>query len=104
MALSKTQTVDKVELSNIGIIFVRTRTDIDEDGTVISSKYHRHTVEPRVKSGEEVDSDGNVTKAATWGDTDISGEDAWVQSVAAGAWTNSVKTAFENHMDSLASA
>ena len=92
MALSKTQTVDKVELSNIGIIFVRTRTDIDEDGTIISSKYHRHTVEPRTKA------------SGSWADTDISGEDAWVQSVAGGAWTNSIKTAFENHMDSLASA
>ena len=102
MALTKTIKVDKVELSNIGAIFVREVTEIKEDDVVISTSFHRHTIAPRVKTGEEVDADGNVTKAASWADTDVSSEDSWVQSVASGAWTDKVKTDYENHMDSFA--
>tara|TARA_B100000795_G_C22450795_1_gene305529 strand:- start:57 stop:332 length:276 start_codon:yes stop_codon:yes gene_type:complete len=89
MAITKTVTTDKVELSELGIIFIRDKTIIKEDGVEISSSFHRHSITPRIKL------DGS------WGDTDISSEGAWVQSIAAGAWTDSVKTAFETHMDNV---
>ena len=38
-------------------------TEIKEGDVVISTSFHRHTIAPRVKTGEEVDADGNVTKA-----------------------------------------
>ena len=89
MALTKTVTTDKVELSELGIIFIRDKTIIAEDGVEISSSFHRHSITPRTKV------DGS------WEDTDISSEGAWIQSIAAGAWTNSVKTAFETHIDNV---
>lgn len=89
MALSKTVTVDKLEISNIGIITVRSRTEIIEDSVVISTSFSRTTVSPRTKA------------SGSWADTDISGEDAWVQATAGGAWTSTVKTAYENHIDAL---
>ena len=89
MALTKTVITDKVELSELGIIFIRDKTIIAEDGVQISSSFHRHSITPRTKV------DGS------WEDTDISSEGAWIQSIAAGAWTNSVKTAFETHIDNV---
>ena len=38
----------------------------------------------------------------TWGDTDISGEDARVQAVANATWTDSVKTAYQEMIDAQA--
>ena len=89
MALTKTIITDKVELSELGIIFIRDKTIIAEDGVEISSSFHRHSITPRTKVND------------SWEDTDISSETAWVQSIAAGAWTNSVKTAFETHIDNV---
>ena len=59
-----------------------------EHNLVIS--FHRHVVEPSTKSGD------------TWGDTDISGEDARVQAVANATWTDSVKTAYQEMIDAQA--
>ena len=53
----------------------------------MSSSFHRHVVEPSIKTGD------------TWADTDISGEDARVQAVANATWTDSVKTAYQAMMD-----
>ena len=66
---------------------VRKSTIIKKDGTEISRSYHRHVLHCRTKSGD------------TWGDTDISGEDASVQAVCNAVWTNDVKSAYETAMD-----
>ena len=87
MALTKETVVDKIEVLEMGQVQVRTATRVKEDGTVLSSSFHRHVVEPSTKSGD------------TWGDTDISGEDARVQAVANATWTNSVKTAYQEMID-----
>ena len=87
MALTKETVVDKIEVMEMGQVQVRTATRVKEDGTVLSSSFHRHIVEPSTKTGD------------TWGDTDISGEDARVQAVANATWTNSVKTAFQEARD-----
>ena len=89
MALTKETVVDKIEVIENGIVQVRTVTRIKEDGVELSSSFHRHSITPRTKV------DGS------WEDTDISSEGAWIQSIAAGAWTNSVKTAFETHIDNV---
>jgi hypothetical protein len=67
---------------------VRTATIVKDDGVEISRTYHRHVLQCRTKTG------------GTWGDTDISGEDATVQAVCNAVWTDSVKSAFETFMDS----
>jgi hypothetical protein len=90
MALTKETVVDKIEVMEMGQVQVRTATRVLEDGAVLSSSFHRHVVEPSTKTGD------------TWGDTDISGEDARVQAVANATWTDSVKTAYREMIDKQA--
>ena len=92
MALSKVTVVDKIEVLELGNLQVRTVTRILEDGTELSSSFHRHIVEPSTKTGD------------TWGDTDISGEDARVQAIATATWTDAVKTAFQEADDAIRNA
>ena len=87
MALTKEIVVDKIEVLEMGQVQVRTATRVKEDGAVLSTSFHRHVVEPSTKSGD------------TWGDTDISGEDARVQAVANATWTSAVKTAYQEMVD-----
>ena len=87
MALTKETVVDKVEVLENGVVQVRTATRVLEDGVELSSSFHRHYVEPSTKTGD------------TWGDTDISGEDARVQAIATATWTDEVKTAYQEMMD-----
>jgi len=87
MALTKETVVDKIEVLEMGQVQVRTATRVKEDGTVLSSSFHRHTIAPCNKTG------------GSWADTDISGEDSRVQAVANATWTNSVKTAYQEMMD-----
>jgi hypothetical protein len=46
MALEKIQTVDRIEVVESGIVQVRTKTAIMENGKQISGTYHRHVVVP----------------------------------------------------------
>ena len=49
MSLEKKITQDKIEVVNTGdwsVLQVRTKTAIIEDGTELSSSYHRHVVMP----------------------------------------------------------
>ena len=87
MALTKETVVDKIEVLEMGQVQVRTATRVKEDGAVLSTSFHRHVVNPSTKTGD------------TWGDTDISGEDARVQAVANATWTDSVKTAYQEMID-----
>ena len=87
MALTKETVVDKIEVLEMGQVQVRTATRVKEDGAVLSSSFHRHVLEPSTKTGD------------TWGDTDISGEDARVQAVATATWTSAVKTAYQEMID-----
>jgi len=90
MALTKETVVDKIEVLEQGQVQVRTATRVLEDGTELSSSFHRHVVVPSTKSGD------------TWGDTDISGEDARVQAIATATWTSAVKTAYQEMVDAQA--
>ena len=92
MALTKEIVVDKIEVMEMGEVQVRTATRVLEDGVALSSSFHRHIVEPSTKTGD------------TWGDTDISGEDARVQAVATATWTDAVKTAFQEADDAIRDA
>ena len=66
---------------------VRKATIVKDDGVELSRSYHRHVLNCRTKSGD------------TWGDTDISGEDASVQAVCNAVWTDDVNSAYETAMD-----
>ena len=69
---------------------VRVATIIKDGNDEISRTYHRHVLQCRTKSGD------------TWGDTDISGEDASVQAVCNAVWTASIKSAYETFSDAQA--
>jgi hypothetical protein len=74
MSLEKVTSVDLIEVTENGVVQVRTKTAIKEDGVEISSKFHRHVVVPGA---------------------DVSGEDAKVQAIAASIHTADVVAAYE---------
>ena len=55
MALEKQVVVDKIEVVEVGVVQVRTATRIVEDGNVISTSYHRHTIAPGQDYSAECD-------------------------------------------------
>ncbi len=87
MALTKEYEYDCEVRGPYQAVQVRNSTIIKDDGVEISRNYHRHVLHPRTKSGD------------TWGDTDISGEDASVQAVCNALWTTDIKSAYEKFED-----
>lgn len=78
MALEKITTEDKIEIvGDYKHLQVRTKTAIVEDGVEISASYHRHVVAP---------------------DSDVSGESAEVQALAALLHTDEIKAAYAAHL------
>jgi hypothetical protein len=74
MTLEKKITVDLIEVLENGSIQVRTKTVIKEDGTDISSNFHRHVILPGA---------------------DYSAEDAKVQAIASSIHTPEVIAAYQ---------
>ena len=74
MALIEKQIIDKIELTEVNTIQVRTSTSIIKDGAEIAKTYHRHSLSP--------------------GD-DVSNEDARVQAIANVIWTEEVVNAYK---------
>ncbi len=77
MALTKETVVDKIEVLEMGQVQVRTATRVLEDGTVLSSSFHRHVLSP--------------------GD-DLTDQDPKVVAIAAATWTAEVVSAYEAQM------
>jgi hypothetical protein len=75
MALTKETAVDKIEVLENGTLQVRTATRVLEDGEVLSSSFHRHTLAPG---------------------SDTSNEDAKVVAIATATWTTDVITAYND--------
>ena len=90
MAITKKTVVDQIEVLEDSIIQGRTATVLTEDDTELSRTFHRHTVMPSQKTGD------------TWGDTDISAEDARVQAIANAVWTDAVKKSYQDQQDANA--
>ena len=90
MALTKEFEYDCEVRGPYKAVQVRTATIVKDGSDEISRTYHRHVLHPRTKS------DG------TWGDTDISGEDASVQAVCNAVWTSAIKSAYETFADAQA--
>ena len=88
MALTERTVEDKIEVvGDYKHVQVRTATVIKRDGVEISRSFSRHVLPPRSKD------------SGTWADTDISGESTEVQAICNAVWSDSIKTAFEQHMD-----
>ena len=87
MALTKEFEYDCEVRGPYKAVQVRQATIVKDGDDEISRTYHRHVLQCRTKTGD------------TWGDTDISGEDATVRAVCQAVWTQSIKNAFEAAMD-----
>jgi hypothetical protein len=72
--LEKIEIVDRIEVVESGVVQVRTKTAIMEDGKQISGTFHRHVVVPGA---------------------DYSAEDARVQAICAATHTADVIAAYE---------
>ena len=81
MALTETQENDKIEVVNKWNIQVRTATIIKKDGVELTRSFNRKVIVPGT-----LDASDNLV------DTDISGEDADVQTICNAVWTSQVKT------------
>ena len=88
MAITKEIVVDKIEVLEMGQVQVRTASIIKEDNTELNRSFYRHVVVPSDKT------------TGSWVDTDISGEDARVQAICTATWTDEVKTAYQEIIDS----
>jgi hypothetical protein len=75
MALTKETVTDKIEVLENGTLQVRTATRVLEDGEVLSSSFHRHTLAPG---------------------TDTTNEDVKVVAIANATWTAGVITAYND--------
>jgi hypothetical protein len=73
MALTKQAVIDKIEVVENGTVQVRERTDVLEDGNVLSSSYHRWTLTP----GQ-----------------DLTGQEAKVIAICNATWTQDVINAY----------
>jgi hypothetical protein len=90
MALTESTVQDKIEaVGDFKTVQIRTARVIYDDGTEINRSFTRHSIDPCVKV------DG------TWTNTDISGESAEVQAICNALWTDAIRTAYQNHVDSL---
>ena len=94
MALTKVTVVDKIEVLEMGQVQVRTASRIMEDGVQLSSSFHRHVVEPQVRSGYEKD-----VSAGTWAATDVTGEDARVAAICTASWTADVIASYRAQIE-----
>lgn len=73
MALTRTATVDKIEIVENGSLQIRTKTSIQEDGVELSSSYTRESRTPG---------------------SDVSSYSPRVQAIAAATWTTDVVEAY----------
>ena len=86
MAITKETQIGKIEvIGKYKSVQVRTDTVVIEDDVELTRKYHRHVLQPGTLDGSN-----NLV------DTDISGENAEVQSVCNAVWTDAVKLAWKN--------
>lgn len=77
MALTETTKVDMIEVTEKGVIQIRTATIIEKDGQEISKSFHRHIKVP----GE-----------------DVSNEDIRVQNIASAVWTQDVIDSYQDFL------
>ena len=80
MAITKELIEDKIEIvGEFKAVQVRTATVIKEDGVELNRSFHRHEV--------------NCLD-------DISGQSAEVQAICNAVWTDELKAAYQEHLDS----
>ena len=88
MAITKNTILDKIEVvGKQRSVLLRYKTNIIEDGKLISSHYQRKSFIP-----------GHINNNDEFVDTDISNEDEEVKAICAISWTEEVKNNFRQHL------
>ena len=88
MALTERFENDKIEVVGpFKTIQVRRANVIEKDGVELTRSFHRNSLQC-----------GTIDESDNFVDTDISGEDADVQSICNAAWTDAVKDAYKAHL------
>jgi len=88
MALTKETSADLINvIGPFKIIEVRTTTRIKDDGVIVADNLHRDSI----KCGD-LNSNNELVP------TDISGQSAEVQAIAAAVWTDAVKESYRQHL------
>jgi len=80
MSLKEKKIIDKIELTEINTIQIRTATIIEKDGVEIAKTYHRHVVSPT---------------------DNIENEDSRVQAIANAIWTPEVIEVYKAEMQKI---
>ena len=81
MAITKEIIEDKIEIvGDYKFVQVRTATVIKEDGVELNRSFHRHVLHPT---------------------DDITGESSEVQAICNAVWTDELKAAYQEYIDSL---
>jgi hypothetical protein len=80
MALTETKLIDKIEVTENGVVQVREATRISRNGEQIAQTYHRWTLTP----GQ-----------------DVSDQPANVQAIANAAWTPEVIAAYQAQLEKM---
>ena len=84
MALTKTQTEDRIEvIGDFKLVHLRTATIIKDDGIEISRTFNRKVLDP-----------GDLDKDNKLVDRDISSESTQVQAICNTVWTTDIKEAW----------
>jgi len=88
MALTKETSIDLIQLTGpFRIIEIRTTTRIKDNGVIVADNLHRRPI----KCGD-LDASNNLKP------TDISGETAEIQGIAAVVWTDEVKEKYRQYL------
>ena len=88
MALTKETSIDLIQLTGpFRIIEIRTTTRIKDNGVIVADNLHRRPI----KCGD-LDANNNLKP------TDISGETAEIQGIAAVVWTDEVKEKYRQFL------
>lgn len=64
MEVTKTVTVDQIEVTENGIVQVRTKTAFLENGVEVSRSFHRHTIAPGQDYSQEEEKVQSICAAA----------------------------------------
>ena len=88
MALTKETSIDLIEIKgDFKIIEIRTTTRIKDGGVIVADNLHRRPI----KCGD-LDGSNNLK------DTDMSGETAEIQAIAAAVWTDEIKEKYRQYL------
>ncbi len=92
MALTKNSEIDRIIIRKpYNTLRLRTKDTITENGTEVTRVFTHTTINA-----------GSIDGSGNWLDTDVSQYGTEVQNIAAAIWTDAVKTAYKDYLETVA--